>query len=107
MTKIKSAFALMVLALTFTVVAPVGSTLAQVGGGSNGATPPPEEWCANHDPTFFKFPTWYRYLDAQGKLDPDCSMSNDFELTDIWLIVLAIIDMAIFLAAWIAIAMII
>ena len=67
---------------------------------------------------FFGFPTWYKYLAEAGKLDDTCSIivadpdvwpvpPNAFQLADIWLIVAAVIEMAIYVAGIIAVVMII
>lgn len=59
---------------------------------------------------FFGFPTWYKYI--TDKMDPTtCTIitegDNKFTLMDIWLIVAAVIEMAIYLAGIIAVVMII
>lgn len=51
---------------------------------------------------FFKFPTWYKYL----KIDPDCSPRVS-GLSDIWLILAAVIDILVRLGALLAVGFII
>lgn len=62
--------------------------------------------CANYSPTFFGFPTWYKYLVNANLLEADCSLSQDFTLMSIWLIAAAIIEMMIYVAGIIAVVMI-
>jgi len=42
------------------------------------------------EPSFFGFPTWYKYLIKENKIDSTCKLV-DFELIHVWLIVYAII----------------
>jgi len=61
---------------------------------------------------FFGFPAWYKYLDKEGKIAGDtCTIinygPNAFQLSDIRLIVLAVIEMAVYAAGVIAVFMII
>jgi len=56
--------------------------------------------------SFFAFPHWWKYLD--GKVDPAGVCSPDFHFpTDIWPIVLGVIDMLLRLAGLVAIISII
>lgn len=47
--------------------------------------------------SFFGFPTWYKYLDGQTT-DGSC-IARLSQLTDIWLIVLAVVEMLLRIAA--------
>jgi hypothetical protein len=58
-----------------------------------------------HD-NFLSFPTWYEYLD--GKLDANnACVPSMTSLSDVWLIVAAIIEILIHIAALAAVAMVI
>lgn len=63
--------------------------------------------CANYNPSFFEFPTWYKYLIVNGKIEDDCSLSDNFGLMDIWSIVIAVIEMIVYVAGIVAVVMII
>ena len=58
--------------------------------------------------SFFFFPNWWEYLPASEKPNPslNCSISG-FGFSDIWLVVLAIIDMLLRVAGLVAIISII
>lgn len=58
--------------------------------------------------SFFFFPTWYKYLDDAGKLDANCNITaNGFQPVDIWLIGLAVLDLLLRLAGFVAVVSII
>ena len=61
--------------------------------------------CADYNPTFFGFPTWYKYLVEEDKINANCELEN-FELMDIWSIVLAVTEMVIYVAGIVAVVMI-
>ncbi len=61
--------------------------------------------CADYNPSFFGFPTWYKYLVKEGKINDNCELVN-FELQDIWSIVLAVTEMVIYVAGVVALVMI-
>lgn len=57
---------------------------------------------------FFFFPHWYKYLHLSGKLEADCSIADSFIFPgDIWLVALAILDMLLRLAGFVAVVSII
>lgn len=61
---------------------------------------------------FFNFPSWYKYLDAAGKMEINsatgrCELKNfgqGFEVMDLSLIALALVDIALRIAALAAVA---
>lgn len=61
--------------------------------------------CGNTDPNFFDFPTWYRYLE-RATINNRCEIVN-FGLDDIPLIALALVDIGLRVAAFVAIGYII
>lgn len=60
--------------------------------------------CAN-SPRFFEFPTWYRYLETRD-IAGNCEIVN-FGISDIPLIALALVDIALRLAGLVAVGYII
>lgn len=57
-------------------------------------------------PFFFFFPPWYEYLTLEPDNLGQCSVKN-FSLSDIWKVVLAIVDMLLRLAGFVAVISII
>src|SRR5947209_3197997 len=62
--------------------------------------------CTPNYGSFLSFPTWYRYLpgtiDASGKCVPAATSLND-----VWLIVAAVIDILLHIAAILAVVMVV
>lgn len=57
---------------------------------------------------FFFLPPWYKYLALANKLDANCNLKENFVFpTDIWLIALAVLDMLLRLAGFVAVIAII
>jgi len=56
-------------------------------------------------PTFFNFPTWYKYLEKET-IDNQCEIVN-FGIDDIPLVALALVDIALRIAALIAVGYVI
>ena len=65
--------------------------------------------CPEH--TFFTLPTWYKYLNANGKMDfvnGHCEIATTFSFpSDVVLIVLALLDIALRIAGLVAIVFVI
>ncbi|HSX17874.1 MAG TPA: hypothetical protein VLE51_00780 [Candidatus Saccharimonadales bacterium] len=60
--------------------------------------------CGNKTRFFFFLPTWYKYLN----LGPDCTPTvSGFNINDFWLIGLAVLDMLVRLAGFVAVISII
>ena len=60
------------------------------------------------DNFFFFLPPWYKYLALSNKLDASCNLNNSFVFpADIWLIGLAVLDMLLRLAGFVAVVSII
>ncbi|MBI2007794.1 hypothetical protein HYS85_00955 [Candidatus Saccharibacteria bacterium] len=57
---------------------------------------------------FFFIPPWYKYLALANKLDASCNLNKSFAFPgDIWLIALAVLDMLLRLAGFVAVVAII
>ncbi|MEX1058985.1 MAG: hypothetical protein WEC17_00925 [Candidatus Saccharimonadales bacterium] len=57
---------------------------------------------------FFFLPPWYKYLAEAGKLNASCNLNDNFVFPgDIWLIALAVLEMLLRLAGFVAVIMII
>jgi len=56
--------------------------------------------CA-HPPNFFGFPVWYRYL-SQANVAGNCEITN-FQISDIPLVALALVEIALRVAALVAV----
>ena len=79
------------------------------------ATPQPGDLCSLPTGNFFAFPTWYKYLQGQLTLsDPSnpqssliCQNPHISGLSDIWLIVAAVIEILLRVAALVAVIFVI
>lgn len=61
---------------------------------------------------FFGLPTWYKYLDAAGKVGVDpvtgrCEISRSLQVADLSLVALAIVDILLRVAALVAVGYIV
>jgi hypothetical protein len=66
--------------------------------------------CNEH--TFFLLPTWYKYLVAANKMVPDavtgrCDFVSGFQVVDLSLILLALLDIALRVAGLVAVAFVV
>lgn len=59
------------------------------------------------DNLFFFLPPWYKYLAMANKLDANCDLKGFVFPGDIWLIALAVLDMLLRLAGFVAVISII
>lgn len=64
--------------------------------------------CASHN--FFGLPTWYKYLEDAGRMAPKgkvCQLVGPFQMSDVLLVALGLLDIGLRLAGILAVAYII
>lgn len=88
-----------------TTTAGGGGNGGSQGAGGNGGGPQPS--CSfSKDSALFGIPTWYEYMPGVVEADNSCHPSFT-NIMDVWLIVLAVVDILLRIAAIIAVFMII